>query len=429
MLDSDSHVIPQRYLTPEIPGVGGDIKVRPEDFLVDEIPAYQPQGEGEHIYVLLEKRNLATMDAIAVIARHFGVKKSAVGYAGLKDKRAITRQVVSIHAPGRKPEDFPLLEHPAINILWADLHVNKLRVGHLQGNRFSIRIRNVEPSAVTRARKILDRLAKTGVPNRFGEQRFGYLGNNHLVARDMIAGDFQAAVEDLLGPNAARPEVNAEAREMFVKGRYAEAMDLYPRQARTERLLLQLLARGLPPGKAFGALEPGVRSFFLSAFQSAVFNAVLDRRLEDGTLESLALGDLAMKHVNRSVFAVDQSVLDDPETGARLARFDISPSGPMWGGTMMRAAGATDEREVAALASFGFTPEQIAEHDRSASVRLDGARRPLRVPLIDPDVEGGADDRGPYIRVAFELPRGSFATVVLREIMKPARPLGEEGEG
>jgi tRNA pseudouridine13 synthase len=430
--DRDPHVIPRTYLSAAIPGIGGQIKVRHEDFLVDELPAYQPQGSGEHIYVLVEKRNLSTMDAVAVVARHFGVKKSAIGYAGLKDKRAITRQVISIHTPGKKPEDFPLLEHPAINILWADLHANKLRIGHLQGNRFSIRIRGVEPAAVIHAKKTLDLLARTGVPNRFGEQRFGFMGNNHVVARHIIAGDPKAAVDELLGPSAAKPEHNAEARALYAQGKFADAINFYPRQARTERLLLQLLARGLTPLKAFRALEHSIRSFFFSSFQSAVFNSVLDRRILDNTLGSLQVGDLAMKHVNRAVFAVDDAVAADPETPKRLASFEISPSGPMWGSTMMRAGGATDRVEVEALQNTGLTPEAITAFDAQAEAagdpKLEGARRPLRVPLIDPDVEGGADEHGPYVRVAFELPRGSFATVVLREIMKPAEPLEDEHE-
>jgi tRNA pseudouridine13 synthase len=99
---------------------------------------------------------------------------------------------------------------------------------------------------------------------------------------------------------------------------------------------------------------------------------------------------------------------------------------------MMRAGGATDLAEFDALQHTGLTPEAITEFDAQAEAagdpKLEGARRPLRVPLIDPDVEGGADEHGPYVRVAFELPRGSFATVVLREIMKPAEPLEDEHE-
>ena len=88
------------FITPDIPGTGGVIKERPEDFLVEEVPAYTPCGEGEHIYLFVEKRNLPTMNMVRILARHFGVKRQQVGTAGLKDRLAVTRQMVSIHAPG-----------------------------------------------------------------------------------------------------------------------------------------------------------------------------------------------------------------------------------------------------------------------------------------------------------------------------------------
>src|SRR5690606_17358918 len=122
------------YLTAAIPGAGGRLKVRPEDFLVEEIPAYEPSGEGEHIYLFVEKRNHSTMHVVRLLADHFGVRRDAVGFAGLKDKFAVTRQLFSVHVPGRRPSDFPAFERPGIVVHWADLHANKLRRGHLKGN-------------------------------------------------------------------------------------------------------------------------------------------------------------------------------------------------------------------------------------------------------------------------------------------------------
>src|SRR5689334_18599213 len=107
----DPHLVPARYLTAGVPGIGGRIRERPEDFLVDEQPLYQPSGEGEHVYLLVEKRNMSTMHAARVLAAHFKVDQSAVGHAGLKDRVAVTRQVFSVHVPGKKPEDFPMLVH------------------------------------------------------------------------------------------------------------------------------------------------------------------------------------------------------------------------------------------------------------------------------------------------------------------------------
>ena len=416
--DSNPHVIPARYLTADLPPLGGRIKQRPEDFLVDEQPLYQPCGSGEHIYILVEKRGLSTLRAARILAAHFGVHVSAVGHAGLKDKLAITRQVFSIHAPGKTADDFPMLLHDRLHILWADVHTNKLRAGHLAGNRFSIKIRAVEPGRARQAAQAMDLLARSGVPNRIGEQRFGYTLRNHLVGRAMILGDDAGVLDALLAPAGDMPDGQREARDLYARGRYEAALNTFFHESRTERRVLGVLMRGGSPSKAVRAIERTEEEFFLAAFQSAAFNAVLDRRLVDGTLGTLAEGDLAFKHDNRAVFAVDGATMG-PTLDTRLARFEISPSGPMWGPGMIRAAGPVDAAEVAALEALGVRVEDLASFDERRPKRFVGTRRPLRVPITDPDVEGGVDEFGSYVRVAFDLPRGAFATTVLREIMKP----------
>jgi tRNA pseudouridine13 synthase len=404
------------YLTQELPGVGGTIRQRPEDFLVDEQPAYQPSGEGEHIYLFVEKRNMSTFMAARTLARHFGVHESAVGYAGMKDKRAITRQVFSVHTPGKRPEDFPSLVHDRMGVLWADLHANKLRRGHLAGNRFSIRIRAVTVTAALPALRILQRLATEGVPNRIGEQRFGYLRRNHLVGRAMVLDDPKGALDAILAP-APGGDSMQEARGLYTRGEYKAALDAFSKAFRTERVLLGALSRGATPAQAISAIPRPEQDFFLAAFQSDIFNTVLDGRLRAGALASLHEGDLAQKHDSRGVFPVTPEALT-PHLDARLAAFEISPTGPMWGPRMMRAAGETDRVEVAALEAAGVGPDHLAAFAAKRPGRMPGERRALRVPITDPDVEGGVDEHGSYVRVAFDLPRGAFATTVLREIMK-----------
>lgn len=416
------------FITAGVPGIGGVLKQRPEDFLVEEIPAYEPSGSGEHIFMFVEKRNLSTMHLVRMLADHFGVRREAVGVAGLKDKLAVTRQVVSVHTPGKRPEDFPSFKHPQVEVHWVDLHANKLKRGHLKGNRFIVRVRNVKPEQVVFAYRSLAMLSRSGVPNRVGEQRFGHLENNHLVGRALLLGEDQAACDLLLGPSAAFPEAQAEARALYAAGKFAEALEAFPRSLHTERRVLGALARGRTHRNALREIERREKSFYLTAWQSAVFNAVLDRRLEAGTLATLAPGDLAFKHENGSIFAVGEGDLG-PELDERLARGAVSPSGPMWGAKMMRASGPTDRVELDALGAAGVTPEQLDAFNRRDFDGLSGERRPLRVPLAYPDVEGGMDEHGTYIKCVFELPRGSFATVVLREIMKNAHAdVGEEDE-
>ncbi len=214
------------------------------------------------------------------------------------------------------------------------------------------------------------------------------------------------------------PDLQVEARRLYQKGDYAAALHTFVHEARTERRVLGVLMRGGTAQKALHAIERAEEEFFLTALQSAVFNTVLDTRLIEGTLGTFKLGDLAFKHDNRAVFAVRPEELG-PTLTERAARFEVSPSGPMWGHEMTRAAGAVDVAEVAALESAGVTVADLDRFAQRRRGRLTGARRPLRVPLTDPDVEGGIDEHGHYVRVVFDLPRGAFATTVLREIMKP----------
>lgn len=344
------------YLTQGLPGIGGEIRQRHEDFFVEEQPLYRPCGEGEHVYLMVEKRGLGTPEMVDIVAAHFKVRRSAVGTAGMKDAQAITRQIVSVHVPGRGPADFPMLQHPRLSVLWVDQHTNKLRTGHLAGNRFSIRIRGTTMASAPPALRILRELEKRGLPNYFGAQRFGAKNDNHEVGRLVLLG-----------------------------------------QSR----------RRLPTQK---------RQFMLNALQSAVFNDVLTRRVLAGTIDTLLPGDLAFKHDNGAVFAVDAAIAQSDETLARLRELAISPSGPMWGARMMRAEGDTDAAELAALARVDLTPEDFAASKQSGLIP--GVRRPLRVAVTDTDIEGGMDEHGPYIRVAFDLPAGAYATTVLREIMK-----------
>ena len=416
ILDPSPHVDPPVWTEPDAAGVGGCLKAEPEDFRVDEVPAYEPSGEGEHLVLLIEKRDMSTLELVAALSRHFGVPKRAVGYAGLKDKRAITRQQLSVHLPG--VDDPPPFTHDRAEVLASARHGNKIRRGHLRGNRFVIRIRETNIAGVLRARRVLDTLARVGVPNRFGGQRFGLLGNNHLIGRAMVLGDAPAALDLLLGPNPAAPENQADFRRLYAEGDYRGTLLALPRGLHAEQSALRQLTRGAKPSRAIASLDSSEMSYYISSLQSAVFNAVLDRRLLAAALGRLFEGDVAFKHASRGVFTVTADMLGS-ELDDRLASFEISPSGPMWGTKLPMAAGDVLDAEVSAIEALGLRPDDITHCPSRYRKMVHGARRPLRVPLLHPSVEAGADDRGQYIQCAFELPRGSFATVVLREVMKP----------
>jgi tRNA pseudouridine13 synthase len=251
----------------------------PDRFLVEEIPAYTPTGEGAHTFLWLEKRGLTTFDAIAQVAAAFGVAARDVGYAGLKDKQATTRQWLSINRetakdPAAPGPSVPCAIGPQVTVLRAARHPHKLRLGHLRGNRFEVVLTGPgtdEEIAAMRAR--FEVLAAQGVPNRYGEQRFGTDAANATRGLALLRGERQE------------------------------------RDKRKRRLLL-------------------------SALQSAVFNRALELRATRGPLTAVLLGDVLKKTETGGLFAST-----DPEVDQRRVDAGSRPSAPRV--TISRATAAT----------------------------------------------------------------------------------------
>lgn len=397
------------YLTQDIPGIGGVIKDRVEDFFVQEIPAYEPCGEGEHVFCEIQKAGLTTFDAIARIGKALRIPSMDIGYAGLKDAQAVTRQVLSIR--GTTEEAVMRLQVPSIQVLWARRHGNKLRIGHLHGNRFAIRIREVRPTDVVKVQPIVEILKTRGMPNYFGEQRFGRRGDNHLLGAALIAGDDDRVLSLLLGsPNTAVDDSNTMgARKAFDRGDLELAMKLWPRSGGAERRILHRLLKSGKAAVALRLVDEKIRRLWVSALQSQLFNQVLAKRIE--SFDRVMKGDLAYKHENGACFTVEDEAAEQP----RAAAFEISPTGPMAGYRMSLPEGAPLEIEQQILAEHDLKPEHFRVEGR---LKAKGTRRPLRVKPEDMELTAGVDESGPHITVAFTLPAGSFATVLLREIMK-----------
>ncbi|MFG0328678.1 MAG: tRNA pseudouridine(13) synthase TruD [Phycisphaerales bacterium] len=415
--------LPQHYLTDDEPGIGGRLKERPEDFIVEETPLYEPCGAGEHLYLFIEKRGRPTLDVVRDLARAFHLSTDAVGYAGMKDKQAITRQLVSLHTADESPLE--RLDLRGVKVLWSDRHTNKLRLGHLRSNRFAIRMRGVEPSEAPRVKRILDRLERHGAPNYIGEQRFGFYLNNHEIGRRFLQQDWEGMTRLMLGNADEHDGPDAASRRLFDEGDFQAAADRLPTSRPNERRVAVQLAKGRSHEEAVMSMSRPALLFFISAFQSGIFNRVLTHRLEQIGIDQLIDGDLAWKHDSRAVFAVGQAELEGDVLARRLAGFEVSPSGPMWGYDMIRPRGAVGDIEMATLLETEVEPEAFVTPPH----HVKGARRPLRMPITDSSVEAGADEFGPYILVRFTLPRGSFATTVLREIMKTpprSRPWGAD---
>jgi len=403
-------------------GPGGTIRVRTSDFLVDEIPLYDPCGSGEHLYLGIQKEGMPHHEMVSVLCRHFGVGERAIGHAGMKDRHAVTRQAVSIHLPGREAPAVEL-RHPRMGILWVARHANKLKRGHSRGNRFSIRLRDIDPLSAPVIWQRLRQLERIGIPDAFGPQRFGYRRNTHRLGRLLLERRWDDLVQELLGDSGSPfPERQRERRALANRGEWAASEPMWSRHDRHELMVLRALARGASAERAIRAVGQATTELWTSAMQSAIFNAVLARRLADGTLAALAAGDIACIHDGGACFAVTEDSLGGPVSDpqslhARLSRLEISPTGPMHGDRMMMPTGHAAEVEAQACASMGVSPSLFAEGPDAPK----GLRRPLRVPLTNPEISSGLDEHGAFVRMAFDLPPGAFATVVLRECVGPVR--------
>lgn len=396
------------FLTAAIPGTGGSIKETLEDFLVEEIPLYLPCGEGEHLYLEVEKRGLTTFDLLQRLAKALKIKEREIGYAGLKDARATTRQTLSL--PGVSPEAVAGLSIEGVRILSARRHRNKLRLGHLAGNRFRIRVRGVAAGALDSARASLEQLQRQGVPNRFGEQRYGVLGNSHRVGGCLLRKDYAGAIGEIIGDPARIDNPRwRQGAEAFAAGDLETALQALPGRFRDERALLQALLAGQTAEAAVLAMPRKLLRLYLSAWQSALFDRVVAERLQN--LGTLWPGDLAYKHDNGACFLVSDPAIEQP----RADRFEISPSGPMFGHKLTSAQQQAGELEAALLAAEGLDSDALR---LGAGLSLEGERRPLRVPLQEATTEAEGDD----LLLSFSLPKGSYATCVLAEVIKAPAP-------
>ena len=412
---------PPVYLTAKLPGTGGLIKQHLDDFRVEELPAYKFEGVGTHCYLKVEKRGFSTMAAADILAKALGRKNIDVGYAGLKDKQAVTAQWFSVeHLETARAA---ALELPTgMKIVEISRHKNKIKRGHLAGNRFRIKIRNPEWSragvtlddTLGKAKAVLDVLMKFGTPNFFGSQRFGMRRDNHLLGLAILKHDAQGFVDRFLGD----PDESVDhgqvlrARQAFAKGKHEEALSLWPGHLRDERRALSALINGKGnPKRAVFAVHVELKKLLVSALQSYLFNKVLERRLPK--MDTVLPGDFCWKHENGASFKVGPNPEDAAKEQPRADAHEISPTGPLFGDRMSEADSIVKQMENEVLHEVGLKLEDFA-----GAMGAPGGRRPLRFFPEGLVVVADQDGHGPFLELAFTLPPGSYATVLLGEVMK-----------
>jgi tRNA pseudouridine13 synthase len=326
-------------------------KVEPEDFIVDEIPAFEPSGAGDHLYVHLRKTNRGTEDVLRAIARELGVDARDASAAGLKDVRAVASQWMSFPLPAGArgleiEERARAMALPGIEVLGVTRHNHKLRTGLLVGNRFTVILRGARTEDAAAIDAELGRL-REGIPNAYGMQRFGRGGGNVARARAWLC-------EGGRGPKDKRQ-----------------------------------------------------RRFDFSVLQSEAFNRFLEARVAAGTWRTPLLGDWLEKTATGGVFRCDDPAVDGP----RAESGEVVVTGPMFGSKLRRGEhGVGDlERKICDEVfgeGFDFARvSQLGEGTRRALVLRPEA-------LTWTWVQRPSDSPG-VLSVSFVLPKGAYATSVL----------------
>jgi tRNA pseudouridine13 synthase len=327
-----------------LPPVRGRLRASPQDFAVEERLGFEPDGGAAHLLVRVEKTDANTLYVARALARFGGVRSADVGFAGLKDRRAVAVQWFSV--PARRPAgEWSACAQDGFRVLEALPHSRKLKRGALAGNRFHITIRDLAGDVAAVAVR-LERISTQGVPNYFGPQRFGRAAGNLLAVADWVGG-------------AALPRDREQ------------------------------------------------RAFVLSAARSLVFNQVLAARVAAGTWNRLLPGEVVNLAGSGSVFVAPEI---DATLALRGAGLDLHPTGPLAGQGGVLAVGEAAAAEAAAVAPLAAVIRSLAEAE------VEAARRPLRV--VADGFEWSLDQE--VLRVSFGLPRGAFATAVLREVIDSA---------
>lgn len=402
-------------------GIGGTIRNRYEDFYVEEIPEIVPEGEGPNIWIWIEKIGRTTLDVMLDISRDLHIDRKRMGFAGMKDKKAITRQWICI---ANMDSEEQLKQVEALDIYKTDfLKVvrgrKKLRMGQLRGNKFRILVKDlddIEKSADV-ANEVLAKLQRTGVPNYFGWQRFGKPRTiTHLVGEALVENDLEKAVGVYIGnPQDDESEENQMARQAYDDGNLEESLNLMGKGMRYEKMMIKELIRDSKRGEltdksymnALHALPKPLQRMFVHAYQSYLFNEAVSKRVEMG-MNKYIEGDIIIdteEHIVRDKTPEEfQEMIDN---------FEASPTCPLYGTKVPFAGGAVGEMEEDILKNYNITKADF-EVPKMPRLGSHGLRRAMRFQVWDASAIPTDDG----VLCEFSIDKGSYATAVLREIMK-----------
>ncbi|ASJ06647.1 tRNA pseudouridine(13) synthase TruD [Thermococcus pacificus] len=403
------------YLS-EKPGIGGRIKVFPEDFVVIEDPLPSIFEGKKYAIFLLKKRNWDTMAAVKEIAKRAGIRHRDIGFAGTKDRHAVTYQYISV--PAQAKEKVEGVQIRDIELRFVS-YGRFIKLGHLIGNRFRIIVRDVGEEAFERTREIVRELReKGGFPNYFGYQRFGERRvTNHLIGKLLLQGDFEGAARLFLGAHEGGMEGDEARKNFWETGDVDRALEEFPNFLRYERAMLHRYKETGSWKRAFLSLPLPIMRIFIHAYQSYLFNLYISRRIEEGLpLNEALVGDIVVQvkggiPYRDRTYRVTETNKDF--VNEKIRRNQAMVSGPLFGFSMRTAKGLPGRLEEGILKEEGISLETFKNLPKPMAEP--GGRREL---LIRPlgMIYGYVPDTGMCFR--FFLPKGVYATSVLREIMK-----------
>jgi len=423
------------YYVSDADGIGGRLRSQPADFRVEELETVDPEpvdadpAAYPHLLVRATLENWDTNDFARAIANRLGMSRERVNWAGTKDKRAVTTQLFTLDRVD--PAALP-------TISGADLSVvgrlgRGLVFGDLAGNAFEVTVRGVTaPAGVTAVTDDLHAFAGApdtdadgraiGVPNYFGHQRFGSRRPvTHDVGLAIVDGDWERAVRIYLTqPGDGEPDRTSEARTALADTEdWAAALDRFPEGLRYERAMLHVLADGGSYREALTALPENLQRLFVHAAQSYVFNCVLSRRLSAGMpFAEPVVGDVVC--FTREVAGLQ---VPDPDRTQRVTEDRLAVvrrhcrrkravvTAPLVGTETAFGDGRPGEIERSVLDAVGLSREAF---DLPEPYHSTGTRRAI---LVTTAVETAVDD---VVDLSFALPKGAYATAVLREYLKTA---------
>lgn len=425
-------------------GIGGRIRQFIEDFIVEEIlidgsvakvcPGNAPLvvGKGNYLICLLVKRNWDNLLVVREIARKLGLPYKNVHIAGIKDAKAVTAQHISIK--GTVPEE--IVKVKIEDVILIPLRFSNLKISayQLYGNRFTIIIRNISHTiteTAERTEKILTELeALGGIPNFYGHQRFGTIRPiTHIVGREIIKGNFEGAVMNYLAiPHEFEHEKAKEARKRLMETRnFKEALQTFPRHLKYEILMLQQLVKNPTDYKgALRKLPLQLRRLFTQAYQAYLFNKFLSERIRRGIpLNEPQIGDYVVYVDQRGLptqYAkrVESKNLGEIQRAVKEGKMRIAI--PLVGYKQPTSNGIQGEIEKEILEKENVKPENFYVKDiRETSAK--GELRTALTPIIElshqKPCKDSANPSKRMLKCSFTLQRGSYATVFLRELMKP----------